>query len=131
MPAMETAAIVAAVALAIVNVWQLALAFGAPASFAAWGGWHEGKLPPRLRLASGVLGFVFYPLVIVFVLDAGGLIDTNLMSRDTSVLWLWILVGVFAVGTVMNLASRSKRDRLWSIPSAVIAVCIALIAISL
>ena len=74
---MAVAAIVAVVLLAVVAVFQSALALGAPLGRAAWGGQHEGVLPTRFRVASGVAGLVVYPLTILFVLASSGQITAN------------------------------------------------------
>lgn len=127
---MEIAAIIAAVLMGIVAVFQLALALGAPAGFAAWGGWHEGVLPTRLRIASGVVGLIVYPALMVYVLATAGVIDATWVPARGR-LGMWILTGIFVLGGFANLASRSRRERWWAIVSFAIAVCTAIVAISL
>jgi hypothetical protein len=61
---MVIAAGVAVGLLVVVAVFQLALALGAPFGKAAWGGAHDGVLPPRLRAASAFVGLVVYSAVI-------------------------------------------------------------------
>ncbi len=103
---------------------------GAPAGYAAWGGWHEGVLPARLRWASGAVGLLVFPALIAQVLAAGGVLDADWVPE-----WgkggMWILVGVFTVGTISNFASRSKRERWWGFVSLAIAICCAVIALNL
>jgi len=127
---METAAIIAALLMGVVAVFQIALALGAPAGYAAWGGWHEGVLPTRLRVASGVVGLGVYPALIVFVLATAGVIDANWVP-GTGKLGMWILTGLFTLGTLANFASRSKRERWWGFVSLTIAICCAVVALSL
>ncbi|HET9261236.1 MAG TPA: hypothetical protein VFP42_14030 [Acidimicrobiia bacterium] len=127
---MEIAAIVAAVLMGVVAVFQLALALGAPAGFAAWGGWHEGVLPTRLRVASGVVGLIVYPALMVYVLATAGVIDATWVPVRGR-LGMWILTVIFTVGGFANLASRSRRERWWAVAAFGIAVCTAIIAISL
>jgi hypothetical protein len=127
---METAAIVAAALMGIVAVFQLALALGAPAGFAAWGGWHEGVLPTRLRFASGFVGLIVYPALMVYVLATAGVIDATWVPARGS-LGMWILTAVFTLGGFANLASRSRRERWWAIVAFAIAVCTAIVALSL
>jgi hypothetical protein len=43
---------------------------------------------------------------------------------------MWILAGFFSLGTLANLASRSRIERLWGPVSAVVAVCCAILALS-
>ena len=127
---METAAIVAAALMGIVAVFQLALALGAPAGFAAWGGWHEGVLPTRLRFASGFVGLIVYPALMVYVLATAGVIDATWVPARGR-LGMWILTAVFTLGGFANLASRSRRERWWAIVAFAIAVCTAIVALSL
>jgi hypothetical protein len=127
---MEAAAIIAAILMGAVAVFQIALALGAPARNAVWGGWHEGVLPTRLRIASGVVGIVVYPALAVFVLATAGVVDANWVP-GTGRLGMWILTGLFTLGTVANFASRSKRERWWGFVSLAIAICCAVVALSL
>jgi hypothetical protein len=53
---MEAAAIIATVLLLILNLFQLALAAGAPWGAAAYGGGWEGVLPRGIRINSLVFG---------------------------------------------------------------------------
>lgn len=124
---MYLAGIVAVVLLGLVAVFQIALALGAPRGDAAWGGRHEGLLPTRLRIASGVAGVLVYPLISLFVLASAGLIDADWMPGTGNV-GMWVLAGFFTLGTFANFASRSKRERYWGPVSLVIAICCGSIA---
>ncbi|HSO50184.1 MAG TPA: hypothetical protein VLS86_06520 [Acidimicrobiia bacterium] len=128
---MTTASIIAAVLLGVVSVFQIALALGLPAGRAAWGGRHEGKLPPGLRVASGIAGVFLYPIIILLVLTAGGAIDARDPIPKLGATGMWILTGLFTVGTIANLASRSKPERWWGLVSATIAICCGIVAGSL
>ena len=125
---METAAIVAATLIGVVGVFQIALALGAPAGYAAWGGWHQGTLPTRLRVASGLVGFIACPALLVFVLATAMVIDANWVP-GTGKVGMWILAGVFVLGSFANFASRSRRERYWGFVSLAIATCCAIVAI--
>ena len=123
----KVAATVAVIFLTVVVVFQIALALGAPLGKAAWGGQHQGVLPKRLRIASGVAAFLVYPFIIVTVLGAAGVIDAGFPPGNTSTV-MWILGGLFAFGGLANLASRSTLERYWSPVSIAIAICCAIIA---
>lgn len=127
---MEIAAILAAVLMSVLAVFQIALALGAPARHAAWGGWHVGVLPTRLRVASGIVGIVVYPALIVFVLATAGVVEANWVPGRGKV-GMWVLTGLFILATFANFASRSKRERRWGFVSLVIAICCAVVAQSL
>jgi len=113
--------------LTLVTAFQAALALGAPLGKAAWSGKHQGVLPPRLRVASGVAALVIYPLLIVLVLAAGGLIGWPWSSGAARIV-MWVLAGLFTLGTVANAASRSPAERIWAPVSLGVAVCCALVA---
>lgn len=122
---MEVAAWIAAALLAVLAVFQLALALGVPAGAAAWGGNHPGVLPSRLRVASAFVAIFFYPPIALLILDLADLLD---IGWDVSSLWLWVLVGLFALGTLANFGSRSKAERPWGVVSLALAICTAIVA---
>jgi hypothetical protein len=124
---MRIAGIVAVVLLAAVEVFQIALAFGAPLGKASWGGKHDGVLPTRLRIASGVAAVIVYPLIILLVLAASGLIDSSL-TEGTRRVGMWVLTALFVLGALSNFVSRSKIERTWGPISLGVAVCCGLIA---
>jgi hypothetical protein len=127
---MRLAAIVAVVLLAVIAAFQISLAFGAPWGSAAWGGANAGVLPTRLRIASLLAGLLLYPLLILFVLQSAGVLKTAWVP-GTGEMGMWILTGFFVLGTIANLASRSKRERIWGPVSLAIAVCCAIIAVAI
>jgi hypothetical protein len=125
---MQTAAVIAAVLIGVVTVFQLALALGLPAGRAAWGGRHQGKLPTRLRLASGIAGLIVYPVIILVVLETGEVIDGPAQVPEVDAIGMWVLTALFTVGALANLASQSKIERVWVPVSLTIAVCCAIVA---
>lgn len=124
---MTIAAIVAVALLAVIVVFQIALALGAPLGYAAWGGRHPGVLPMRLRIASGVAALVIYPLIIAAVLASAGLIEADWLPGNRSAL-MWGLAGFLGLGALANFASRSRRERLWGPVALAIAISCAIIA---
>jgi hypothetical protein len=124
-----TAAIIAVVLLGVTEIFQLGLAAGAPWGKASWGGKHAGALPPGLRIASGVVAIVVYPLIALFVLDSAGLIDLTWLPGTRA--GMWIVTAFFALGAVANFASRSRIERVWGPVALVIAVCSGIIALNL
>jgi hypothetical protein len=126
---MTLAAALAVAMVGIIAVFQLALALGAPLGRAAWGGRNEGVLPSRLRIASGLAAIVVYPLIALYVMASADLID--LAWLPTGATGMWVLTGFFILGTVANLASRSKIERSWAPVWLVIAVCCAIVAIGM
>jgi hypothetical protein len=124
---MTVAAIVAVALLVVIVVFQIALALGAPLGYAAWGGRNPGVLPMPLRIASGVVALVIYPLIILAVLASAGLIGADWLPIDRTAL-MWGLAGFLALGALANFASRSPRERVWGPVALAVAICCAIIA---
>lgn len=108
-PARSRAALFLAAGLLIVAVFQTALALGAPFGAAAQGGTNPGQLPDALRLVSGVGGIVWLCATVI-VLATGGWALVPLPAAVTRVA-TWVLVGLLAVGALMNVASSSPWER--------------------
>jgi hypothetical protein len=121
------AAIALTVILALLAVFQLALALGAPLGRFAWGGQHR-VLPTRLRIGS-LVSIVIYGLVAVLALDKVGLIDV--VPDVVSDIGMWIVFAYFVLGIPLNAISRSKPERYTMTPVvAVLAVLSLLVALS-
>ncbi|MQB02440.1 MAG: hypothetical protein GEU78_19875 [Actinobacteria bacterium] len=124
---MKIAAIAAVILLGGVVMFQVALALGAPLGRAAWGGQHGGVLPKRLRIASGA-AVVVYSVIILAILASADLIDAGGWIPGAGRPVMWTLTGLFTLGGLANLASRSKIERYWAAVSFAIAGCCAIIA---
>lgn len=101
------AAIAICVLLFGLGVFQLLLAAGAPFGRFAWGGEHR-VLPARLRVGS-VVSTVLYAAFAVVVLDSAGLV--SLLPDQVTQVGIWVIAGVFLLGTIPNLISRSVPER--------------------
>lgn len=120
------AAIATVVILAALAVFQFALIMGAPIGRFAWGGKHD-VLPRNLRIGSGV-SILLYLVFALVVLDRAGLIDV--FPDAVSAIGTWVLVAYFALGILLNGASRSKPERYTFAPvSLVLAVLCLLVAL--
>ena len=126
----QVAAIVAITLLVVIVIFQIALMLGAPLGKAAWGGQHAGVLPKRLRIASGFAALLIYPLIIIVVVDSAELIDVSPLPGGEEAR-MWVLCGLFALGALANVASRSTLERYWAPVSMAIAVCSAIVASAL
>lgn len=117
-----TAALIATVVLTAISVVQLAAAAGRPVGRFVWGGQHE-VLPRGLRIGSAVS-------VVLYAAMAVALIARGTGREGVLAVIAWILVGYFALGIVMNAASRSKSERSVMTPAcAVLAGCSLLVAL--
>lgn len=123
----ELSAIALVVVLALLAVFQLALAAGAPLGRFAWGGQNR-VLPPRMRIGS-VVSVVVYALFAVLALDRAGQIDIvpDLVSR----IGMWVVFGYLVLSIVPNLLSKSRSERLVMVPvTALLAVLALLVALA-
>ena len=118
------AAITASIILAGVGVFQGFLAAGAPLGHFAWGGRHR-VLPIGFRIASAV-AIPLYIGMIVLMLNRAGVIS---VSNNTGAIRLaaWLLVAYFALGVLMNLASRSRPERYVMTPIVLVLAALAAI----
>lgn len=117
------AAIAFSALIALLCLFQLALACGAPWGRLAWGGQHAGVLPTGYRIGSAV-AILVYGFIAALALDRGGILD---WFPDTfSRVGMWIVVGFLTLGVVMNALSRSKLERATMTPVALVLAILAL-----
>ncbi|WP_409328443.1 hypothetical protein [Trujillonella humicola] len=112
------------VVLGCLAVFQAALVAGAPWGRFAWGGQHV-VLSAALRVGSAV-SIVVYGAVALVLLEAAAASDV--LPDGLVDVALWVLTGYFALGVVMNAASRSRPERLVMTPLAAVltGVCLVL-----
>lgn len=119
-----TAGLVATILLALLCVFQVALAAGAPLGQYAWGGQHR-VLPTTLRVGSAVAVLIYLGTAAV-ALGAAGLI-----AWSPPGLLVWAVFALFALGIVMNAISRSRPERLVMTPLVtVLAACFLILALA-
>lgn len=116
--------IVATVMLALLAVFQLALACGAPLGHFAWGGAHR-VLPPKLRIGS-LVSIVLYALIAIVLLEREGAL--NLLALPTAErVAAWAVTAYFVIGIVMNAISRSKPERFTMTPVVLVLAVLSLL----
>ena len=121
---------IAGILALVVAVFQLALALGAPWGSLAWGGGHERRLPARLR-AGSVASAAVMTLIGWFFLSVALDLPSPVPSSSRSA-FAWLVSVLFAVGTLMNAASRSRSERaVWTPVAAMLCACSAVTALSL
>ena len=126
---MEMAALLGAGLIGVVVLFQVALVLGAPWGRAAWGGQHPARLPGRLRLASLVAAILL--VALAWILLAAGRVAS---SSPVPASWLqpaaWLGTAYFGLGSVVNLISRSRVERIWAPVSLCTAICYGIVAAS-
>ena len=118
------AAIAAAVGLAGLAVFQLALAAGAPWGHAAWGG-ASAELTTGQRLSSAVSVLIF-GLAIAVVLGRARIWRTSgheTFFRRTT----WVLVVFLTLSALVNFASGSRWENFIQGPLALVLALLCLV----
>jgi len=111
----------------IVTIFQLALAFGAPLGKFANGGKFPGSLPKNMRFVPLIqIAILWFFLYIV-------LIETNIIINQISAIGsigIWFVLAFFFMGSVLNLITPSKPERMvWGPVNVLTFIAILLIAI--
>ncbi|WP_309606581.1 hypothetical protein [Phenylobacterium sp.] len=100
---------------ALVAVFQLALALGAPWGAVAMGGAFPGVYPPAMRLAA-LFQILILGVVALVVFVRAGLVFPR---WRVAARWpAWVVVVLLAVGVVLNLITPSGLERLIWAPVA-------------
>ncbi|VXB87341.1 Putative membrane protein [Arthrobacter sp. 9AX] len=124
----QWAAVGACAVLAGLAVFQAALIGGAPLGRLAWGGQHK-VLPAGLRAGSAV-SIVLYAAFGYAALAKAGMVPYLGNEAVTSTV-IWVLMGYFVLGILMNAISRSKPERAVMTPVALfLAVAYLVLALN-
>ena len=121
---MTIAAIFFSILCLFVIAFQFALVLGAPWGEYTMGGQLKGVLPPSRRAAAGVQALILILFALV-ALTRAGLILPGLFNFSRVA--IWVIVAFFVLGSIMNWASKSKKERyLWG-PVNVIMLALSVI----
>jgi hypothetical protein len=97
---------------AVLALFQLALAFGAPWGHLAMGGRFPGRFPPAMRVAA-LLQIVVYGLMSAIVFARAGRLSPEYLG--VARVAIWGVVGLMVVALVLNLVTPSRWERrLWA-----------------
>jgi hypothetical protein len=118
------AAIVVAVVLTGLAVFQVALIAGAPLGRAAWGG-TSTYLPKRLRIASAIT-IVIYVLGALLVLRRAGF-PIRWISPAFARWGTWAFVIILTLAALVNFLSQSPWERFLLAPTALLLAALSLI----
>ena len=118
--------IVGAVLLLIVAIMEVLLVCGLPLGEFTMGGRYK-VLPPALRVAAAS-SIVIQLFGAAMILQGGGIMSMWFANNVTKII-CFVFAGFFAVNTLMNLISPSKKEKYVMTPlAAVEAVCFAITA---
>jgi hypothetical protein len=115
----QIAAIISAVILMVIAIFQILLFLGFPLGEYSWGGKHKGVLPPLFRIMSLPSAILLFFMGFVF------LIHTTVFSIGFSFVpthsLVWIFTIFLGINTMGNFASKSKKEKLVMTPLSGIA----------
>jgi hypothetical protein len=127
MPSARLAAWVFAGLTAVVVLFQLALAAGAPWGAYAMGGAFPGTFPATMRIAAVVQAAILTGVAMAVLGRAGMGPRGWWCGRQLA----WAVVGLLGVGVVLNLFTPSGMERLiWAPVVIVMLLCALRVAIS-
>ena len=127
---LTVATIALTVLLAVVIVFQVALAAGAPWGVAAYGGAHRGVLPTRLRIASGVAAALWVALGLVLLRRTGYSVPAVLPDGVLAVAG-WIIFAILALSVILNAITPSVLERaIWLPVTLLLAAATLVIALA-
>lgn len=118
------AAVVFAVTLGLLAVFQILLIAGVPLGRFAWGG-QDDVLTARKRVGS-VVAVVLYVGFALLALTRAGVIG-ELADALPIVIAMWVVFGYLALGVVMNAISRSRPERFVMTPVSLVLAILALV----
>ncbi len=118
------AAIVFAVLLGLLAIFQIVLVAGAPLGHLAWGG-QERVISRRKRVGS-VVAVVLYVAFAALALVRAGVIGAA-SENVVVVVAMWVVVAYLALGIVLNALSRSRPERFVMTPVALLLAILALV----
>jgi len=120
----RAAALLYAALSLVVIAFQLALAAGAPWGEYAMGGAYPGRFPPPMRVAAVLQGGLAALLSAVVLARAG--VAVRRWAR-ASHRWIWAVVALALMSTVLNLITPSAGERAVWAPVAVALLLTSLI----
>ncbi|MCO4786017.1 hypothetical protein [Marinomonas atlantica] len=122
----NTAAYVFGFFTAIVMLFQLALALGAPWGEMAMGGKFPGRFSPILRV-SAIVQMLLMGFAAIVVLTRAGLVLENYFVFSKSA--IWFVVTLCVLSAILNTITPSKKERiLWSPVTIILMVCAVAVA---
>ena len=115
---------------ALVALFQIALALGAPWGAYAYGGARVGKLPVGFRINSVVSAVVMFAIAGHYLAQLG--VFTPFLDSAGNSVVNWVLVAFTGLGAIANNITRSKLERAaWGIPTILMFIAALLVALNL
>ena len=113
---------------AIVALFQLALALGAPWGEYTMGGRFRGQLPPNMRIAALIQIIILLSMAFIVLIKSGWA-----FSQFYSIgrVGIWFVAAFFVLGSILNLATPSKSERtIWAPLNILLLITTIIVALS-
>ena len=111
----------------IVIIFQGCLAAGVPWGSASMGGKYPGKYPPKMKVVA-VINIIILCFTAAIVLSRSDLFFPQL--EYISNVGIWVVVGFYVLGTVLNSITPSKIERIWAPVALVQLITSIVVALS-
>jgi hypothetical protein len=112
----------------LIVLFQLALVLGAPFGEYTMGGKFPGKLSYKMRIIAFIQIVILILFASVIIVKAGLSLEKY---YNIGRIGIWFVVAFFILGSIVNLSSPSRKEKLVMGPANIIALIITfLIAIS-
>ena len=112
----------------IVTLFQLALAFGAPWGEYTMGGRFSGKLPPKMRIAALVQIIIIFVFAFIVIIRSG-LAFSQFYSIGK--IAIWFVVVFFVLGSILNVSTPSKGERMiWGPVNVLLLITSIIVALN-
>ncbi len=103
----------------IIAIFQLALAFGAPLGEYTMGGKFPGKLPIKMRVAALIQIIILLFFGFIVIAKARMAFE---QYHNVGKIGIWFIVAFFVFGSIVNLSSPSRKEKLVMGPANIIAL---------
>lgn len=121
-------AIVFSSLIAVVILFQLALAAGIPWGCYAMGGKYPGKYPPVMRIAA-LFQIIILALLALIVLSKSGITLHRWYPFANHAIWFVVVFST--VATILNVLTKSKWERrIWAPVSVLLLITSITVAIN-
>lgn len=110
----------------IVILFQICLSIGLPWGAASMGGKYPGVYPKKMRIVA-LVNIIILSILMMIVLINAGLILPQFMSF--SEIAIWFVVVFYGIGTVLNIITPSKIERIWAPVAAIQLITTIIVAI--
>lgn len=107
-------------------IFQLCLFMGLPWGAASMGGKFPGWYPLKMRLMALINSLLLF-LILIIVTSKAQFLFLGILSFSN--IAIWFVVFFFGIGTIINITTPSKIERIWAPVAALQMITSLIIAI--